>query len=899
MLRLGLTREEKLEALTVFLADSDNHQKILSALSRRLHFREATLQRKSIDWKANKLAPLMPGADFSRHLGDVLISFHFEKRQELMITFLDGAGIPHESGRIDGGWGGPPTVEQLMAGYETVRQIFPASAIVTYFCTLLALEGDSGTWMELPPILDRIKEEKCSEPTNREEETPAEVEPEPPLPETSEEFTTLDNLLIQTIVNTALQIDGAPSRDQLDDLTGELLVLNGGRKRSFFHRGFFDAMFSEEVCVSHQGENSESRLWYAAGAVMGWIRSQQAKLVIKLFSEDPQVLEEVINDGNPCRIRMLLPVLYPVFRDNGLHESAVRMLSLGLGELRSSKQFMVSHMVLEDASALLREGDASTALLYLEALPELDFEHEIPVSLAGYGRRLVRKKAQCLQMLGQLEAAEERLKYLSGLGDFEESVEAITDLGLVVGGFQSLYDILPSADQESYATKIRALERGRPFFESAISRESGTQTSRARNARFSLGVLTLFQTETERRPAESAKHLNLALTGMMRDEAVYRAGNLIDWAKFLLAVATLETLDESRLTASSARIRQVLSCGVEWPSWLLFRCLDGAAVHDDRQLVLDITDTLLQFDEEEVLGRLRTTDGLKKFPALLDKYAQWVSKSSLAVSRRGEEWKLILKLALEAPANSLAEKALEELEAVAHEWKDFVDDFLLLLSNADNYSPAWTPSDADEASIQLLESCGRFPEAADFLKKRFWAARVERSPQAKADCEAILSALEEMGICEQELASLRQNVPELADEAPRPETEQVARKKLEGGTRVSVLFVGGNETQAQYDQQVAKDIAEMFGGVEVEFEHPGWGSNWAPLCDRIESRLSSYDAIVLSHLVRTNMGRRMRKMCGEATPWFACRGKGLASIKRSIVQAAIRSCEMQTVNPQV
>lgn len=895
----GLSREEKVEALVAFLSDQDNQRKILSPLSRQLHFREATLQRYPMEWKASRLAPLMIGSDFSRHLADVLKSFHFEKRRDLMIAFLDAAQIPHENGGIDGEWGETPKVDQLMAGYEFVRQKFSLPSIKTYFQTLLALEGDGGTWMELPSILDRIEEENETGPTNREEEAPPEVDTVPTRPESSEEFTTLDNLLIQTIVNTALKIDGAPSREQLDDLTGELLSLSGSRKRSFFHRGFFDTMFSQEVCVSHQGENSESRLWYAAGAVMGWIRSQQANRVIALFSEQPTVLEEVVNDANPCRIRMLLPVLYPVLRDNGLHQSAVRILNAGLGKLRPHKHAEMCHLILTDASALLRVGDASTAFLYLDTLPELDFEQDIPDYLAGYGRRLIRKKAQCLQMLGQMEAAEERLKYLSGLGDFEESIEAITDLGLVLGGFQSIYDMLPSDDPETYATRIVALQRGKPFFEEAVAREAGVYTSKARNARFALGVLTLFQRDAEQSAVDAARQLNLALTGMMRDEAAYRAGNLIDWAKFLLALANLETLDESRLTNSSSNIRQVLNGGVQWPAWLLFRCMDAAAIHDDRQLVMEVTDAILKVDEEEAFSRIRTTDVLNKFPALLEKYAHWIAASLLPLPRRVEEWKLILHLALQGSNITLAEKALEQLEALAHEWKDFVDEFLRMLEDAQSYSPAWTPSDAEEASVQLLEAYGRFSEAAEFLKRRFWAARIERTPQAKADCEAILAALEEMNISADDLKALKQNMPELADESLRHQTEVTARKKLENGGKISVLFVGGNETQAQYDRQIEDEVREMFSGVAIEFHHPGWGSSWSGLCDIIENKLPSYDAVVLSHLVRTNMGRRMRKMCGAATPWFACRGRGAASIKQSIVQAAIRSCEMQTVNPQV
>jgi hypothetical protein len=894
----GLSAEERLEASEAFLTDAGNHKKIIRPLSRKVNFREVALQRQSLEWKAKKLAAYMLSSELIGHLDDVLKCLHFEKRRDLMIAFLDAAGIPHNNGGIDGEIDQPPDNERLVAGYKAVRLDYPRDVILTYFRTLLALEGDGGTWQALPSLLARIEEETCTEdtPTGRVQQEP---EAQGTLPESSEEFTSLDNLLIQTIVHTALQIEGAPSREQLDDLTGELLSLSGTRKRSFFHRGFYDAIFSEDVCAAHEGENVESRLWYVAGAVMGWTRRKKTELVVDFFSKEATLLEEIVADQNSSRIRMLLPVLYPACRDHGLHSTAVGLLQQGLPKLEGRRWFDLCRSVLADSAAFLREGDAASALAYLETLPEPDFSQEnISSRFASFGRRLIRKKAQCLQMLGHMEAAEERLKFLSEFGDFEESIEAVTDLGLIVGGFESIYRILPMSDREIYITKVKALERGRNLFENATNRERGPQESRARNARFALGILAAFGKRNE--PLEAAKHFTLALTGMLRDEAAYSAGNLLDWTKFLLGLAALETCDESRLAAASAHIRHALKNNAAWPSWLLLRCLDAAALHDDRDLVSEVADTLLKLDDEEAFPKIRTTGALKKIPALLEKYANWILGAKLSVKKREEEWTFLLRLALEAEDLKVAEKALEELEVLAHEWRDFTDRFLLLLADSINYSPTWTPFDADEASIHLLESRGRFEEAAEFLKQRFWEARVERTPKAKAECEAILAALEEMGRPESDLNAMRQNVPELAEAASEAAgSEDLAHGKLRKGAGVSVLFVGGNETQARYDKQIKEEIASFFSGVTVDFEHPGWGSNWAPVCDLIQSRLSSYDAIVLSHLVRTNMGRRIRKMCGEAPPWFACRGKGAESIKRSIVQAAIRACELNTLNPKV
>jgi hypothetical protein len=142
-----------------------------------------------------------------------------------------------------------------------------------------------------------------------------------------------------------------------------------------------------------------------------------------------------------------------------------------------------------------------------------------------------------------------------------------------------------------------------------------------------------------------------------------------------------------------------------------------------------------------------------------------------------------------------------------------------------------------------------------------------------------------------------------------PETVEPARGSSEGvdpietalrnGEELKLLFVGGDERQAKHDGVVRRELAAPYPGLHISFEHPGWGSNWAGLCDQIESDLHGYDGVVLSHLVRTNMGRRIRRMCDEQTPWFACRGLGPQSIARSIVGAARTILELRKVAPKI
>ena len=102
-----------------------------------------------------------------------------------------------------------------------------------------------------------------------------------------------------------------------------------------------------------------------------------------------------------------------------------------------------------------------------------------------------------------------------------------------------------------------------------------------------------------------------------------------------------------------------------------------------------------------------------------------------------------------------------------------------------------------------------------------------------------------------------------------------------------VLFIGGNECQAQYEPELRAIFRRQDPTLTIEFEPIGWSSNWGREVDRLQTGIRRADAVVLMTFIRTQCGRTLRRRIGEAgRPWVSCTGHGRASMERAIRQAA-------------
>ena len=84
--------------------------------------------------------------------------------------------------------------------------------------------------------------------------------------------------------------------------------------------------------------------------------------------------------------------------------------------------------------------------------------------------------------------------------------------------------------------------------------------------------------------------------------------------------------------------------------------------------------------------------------------------------------------------------------------------------------------------------------------------------------------------------------------------------------QVSICFIGGNETQRAYVGELQARIEKQYPQVLLEFEMPGWSSNWGRIMKRIESAIYRADAIVVMRFIRTEFGKKIRRLAGTVSP---------------------------------
>ncbi|HWX24715.1 MAG TPA: hypothetical protein VN083_06705 [Vicinamibacteria bacterium] len=143
-----LTREERLEAATAFWAEPSGEVlgAALALIVKTRHVRPQVARSLPDPAKVQVLATALdPGESLAAAL---LVALHLAKRRTLLVSFLDGVGIPHENGLIqDNDPAGPLPEERVRAGIEALKA-FPPEQVFLYL-NVLWLQ-DPERWEGLP-----------------------------------------------------------------------------------------------------------------------------------------------------------------------------------------------------------------------------------------------------------------------------------------------------------------------------------------------------------------------------------------------------------------------------------------------------------------------------------------------------------------------------------------------------------------------------------------------------------------------------------------------------------------------------------------------------------------------------------------------------------------------------
>lgn len=105
---------------------------------------------------------------------------------------------------------------------------------------------------------------------------------------------------------------------------------------------------------------------------------------------------------------------------------------------------------------------------------------------------------------------------------------------------------------------------------------------------------------------------------------------------------------------------------------------------------------------------------------------------------------------------------------------------------------------------------------------------------------------------------------------------------------VKVLVVGGNEIQSRDAVRVQRKVEQDDSGIEVEFLHSGWDSNWNKHFESVKRKLAAEcHAVVILRFMRTQLGRKVRAECSRRQiPWRSCWSGGQDGIARAVGSAA-------------
>ena len=133
--RLG--REERLAAARHFFAQPPTEllASALSALVKARHLRPQVARSLPPDEQARTLAAVSdPGESLAAGL---VVALHLGERREILKTFLDAAGLPHEDGLLtEQDDGAPLDEERARRGVAALRQAFPAAQVDVYLNAL-------------------------------------------------------------------------------------------------------------------------------------------------------------------------------------------------------------------------------------------------------------------------------------------------------------------------------------------------------------------------------------------------------------------------------------------------------------------------------------------------------------------------------------------------------------------------------------------------------------------------------------------------------------------------------------------------------------------------------------------------------------------------------------------
>lgn len=812
---------------------------------------------------------------------DIIQAFLLGPKLEVVADFLGGASIKHEKGMIDDDEKVPST-EKFSEAIRSIRSKHSSRIQALYFGYLIMYGG--GFFTNLPAALKLEKfdlfaglksDNKAS--SARADDAVSQDSAEPSPTQSAPGLTALDATLIKTIVASAVGADGALPEDQLEDVIDEVITMGSTRKQSFYHRGFFHVLFDHPLKFSFDGDNAERRSWYFAGVVDGFLRRGKTDEMAELLKSHPNIFEEACvqqSSNGP----ILLTRLYKLLLDKQEFHLFRGLLRNQFPRLRPYQQLEIAREIRETASEMLRNGqsaEAESVLREIGALgqaAESKCEPKIASFWLEFDARNARKVAQCLQMKGEFKGAEKILLSLLHIADYPAKGRILCDMGLIRGKFRSLKQIFPPKENQSCASLCSALKEGQDFYQRAVEEDPEDSA----NARFCIALGLIL----EKKDAQAAvDHLQIAYSSFLLEEKAYSQAGVLQWTKFLLGLSLLESADESSLHYATELLEHSKMDPIVFPTWLWERAMAASGLFSGATITAEIAIHLIRKGGPEAYRKILQSGIVHSAPMMRATYIPLLPQLNLTAKERWNHLENFLDASNSEKNSQEVEAILDQMECIAQRDAEFRPRFLEILQDSDKISLVWTPQEVAYTLIDLHERSGDWPQAIILLQNLFYVVRAESDERRKK--VELLDIIDWLT----HLKADSKLIADLQDRAFGDDAGSISPAPVGNEAPISLLYIGGNETQSRYEQTIRADVAKEHPSWTLEFYYPGWTSNWNVHLDNVRPKIWSSDAVILSNLVRTQFGRHVRKTCDESIPWFPCTGRGKDSLKRSIKEA--------------
>ncbi len=881
-----MPREERLQAMMAFVdwlrgppeEGADGYADgFVRAFARRVHFRLDTLRRMSGLRLARLLSQHFPGFFDHRDCSCLFQAYYLRYRTDLMCRFLDLCGIAHdERGMVTGAFSPPDEVRGIT---DTLVRQFSREAVLQYYRVLL-LHGYE-TWRFLEPELAHLGTAAASTTEPGGGEMPGPTEEESAAGELIEDFTQLDRVLIEQIVITAAGEERALSPDQLFDLVDTVIALNTRRERSYFHLGFMAALVADfEVEHRRPEMNDARRQWYLAGLLAGLARRRDIDAIDRAVDQQRDDFERAAARPGGAGLSMARTLLFLMLETDRL-SGAVLLLRGQVSRMGRS----LREQVLAHASQLLRQGSIGEAKALLSVLHDPVRAKDSAVAQdRAFCRQVVRKLGQAFLAGGERTPARQLFEKLLQEED-AVTPDLLADMGLLEAGFGSLGEIRIEGDEDSLNLLAEALKKGRGRFEQAIARFP----SRAHHAHYLLAVIAYLDymrnasagSDEDALRRRGIQHAQAAISGMIGSPmaVAYESMGLLGQARFMLAVLHMAGLDEAGAAAAMQVWKAIPAKVGRFPLAHLESFLVWAELAD-RQIAMRIAESIHAVRGAEALDLLVSQPWAVESDDLRTAFLEAAADPERPRAGRFDLWGRLVPALVERQYLDQAGEGLDAMEGLAMSDERLARRFVHWLGQPEHYDPVWDEADALRARYRCQTRCGDEVEAVATLRLLFHALKEERPEEA---------------LQIRELVRGHERGRDVADDLVLPHDDEPAEQegdtdivsRLASGEAVRVLFVGGNETQRQYDERIRSAIRRDWPGVEVVFEHTGWSSNWGAMIDRLKREARDADAVVLMSMMRTMLGRTLRAALNEPPrPWVPCNGTGRDALERSIRRAA-------------